>query len=135
MVVDDHGWLLNSIMPILFIAYIPSFSISWTFSLGMWTITKFKLYYKVSYVLVATVVTRLKFTFKNFIRFYQRSENFVSMLCFLSSLACSNCFGKSEVTFSRKPFMKGVISGTTYNHIDDSRVLEVIKFIFGTYVF
>ena len=31
-------------------------------------------------------------------------------MSFLRSMACTNCFEKSEVAFSKKPFTKGVIS-------------------------
>ena len=45
------------------------------------------------------------------------------------------CFGQCEITFLKRPFVKGVISGTTYNHILDWRVLEVVKLTFGSYLF
>ena len=49
-----------------------------------------------------------------------RSKNLVGMLmCFLSRMACTNCYGQSEFAFLKKPFMKGVVSGTTYNHVLD----------------
>ena len=130
-----NTWAANFEM-VLFIANIANVSIRWGFTSEMWTVTNFMLFYKLSCVLVASVMIRLiKFPFKNLINVVGRlrSENFVGILtCFLSSMACTNCFGQSEVTFLKKPFTKGVISGTTNNYIFDQRVLEVVKFTFGT---
>ena len=64
----------------------------------------------------------IKFPFKNLIDVgtQLRSENFVEMLmCFPSSMACTYCFEHAKVAFLKKPFTKGVIFVTTYNHILD----------------
>ena len=53
---------------VLFIISITKFSISWEFASGMWTVAKLILFYKVSCVLVASVMTRhIEFLFKNLI--------------------------------------------------------------------
>ena len=117
-----NTWAANSEI-VLFIANMTDFSISWTCASGMWTIARFTVFYKVSFVLVASVTIRLvKFLFKNPINIggRLRSSNFAGMLmCFLSSMACVNCFRQSEAALSKEPFTKGVIFGTTYNHILD----------------
>ena len=93
-------------------------------------------FYKVSCVLLVSVMARpIESPFKNLIDISGRlkSENFTDMLkCFLSSMACTSCFGQSEVSFSKKPFTKGVNSVTTYNYIHNQKFLKVTRFTFGT---
>ena len=99
-----------------------NFSISCAFALGC-ELSQNLRFYKVSCILFASVMTGLlKFFSESLINAggRLRSENFDGMLtCFLSSMACTSCFGQREVTFSKKPFTKEIISGTTYNHILD----------------
>ena len=82
-----------------FIENMTNISITWAFPSGMWTIAKFTVFNKVSNVLVVSVMTRLiEVLFKNLINVggKLRFENFSGMFtCFLSSMACTNCFEKS----------------------------------------
>ena len=75
---------------------------------------KCETFFKGSCALVANVMTRLiELAFKNIINMGSRwrSENFTGMLtCFLNSMACTNCFGQSEVAFSEKPFHERELS-------------------------
>ena len=104
----------------IFITNITNFSV---ICLGDVNYRKIYIFYKASCDMVVSVMWVLcGFPFKNFINVGGRlsSKNFADMLtCFLTSMACDNCFEQSEVAFSKKPFTKGVFCGTTYNHIFD----------------
>ena len=64
-----NKWAANFEM-VLFIGNMTNFFISWTFASGMWTIAKFTLFYKVSCVLIASVMIRLIwFLFKFLLEF------------------------------------------------------------------
>ena len=80
----------------------------------MWANATFTLFYEVYWVLVRSVrATFIEFCSINLMDVANRleSENFVRMLiCFLSSVACTNCFGKSKVTFSMKLFSNKKVS-------------------------
>ena len=58
MYLISNTWTANFEI-VIFIANMTNFSMSWAFASGMWTITKFSLFYKVSCVLVASVMSIL----------------------------------------------------------------------------
>ena len=111
-----------------FNAHMTNFSISWAFASEMWTIAKFKSLVLWLQMLWLDIISfLLKFSSRSAVGWNLR----ISRACFRvssaawpalialdsSSMACTNCFGQSEVAFSKKPLTKGVISGTSYNHI------------------